>query len=110
MFEAGYREGREAGERSGRDSVLMEERFAARKEAREAEERRNFRTHDAAGRQLVTVAGGYTYAWSGEEPLVVGDIVTLPPGYDLHPWEGAVTGLGSSYSGYVKEIIARCRG
>lgn len=63
---------------------------------------------DRMGRQLVTIDWSLGYAWSGKEPLKVGDAVRLPPNW-LRPngFVGEVTSLGSDWHGGFAEVIGR---
>jgi hypothetical protein len=62
---------------------------------------------DEHGRRLVTVHG-YGFAWSGTEPLKVGDHVLLPPSaYSPNGWYGHVQHLGSSWPKGHAEVVRR---
>jgi hypothetical protein len=96
--QAGYEHGVRVGERQ------------ARREQKDAE---NFRLRDDSGRQLVQLNGGLTYAWSGTLDLLVGDLVVVPAPYwqpDHRPSTYKVEKVGSSYRGYLVEIIRRTTG
>ena len=97
---AAWKAGYEVGEAAGRQHA----EWALRSAQREEQESKAFRTHDGTG-QLVMV-GKYTYRWRGE-PLEVGDLVELPEGLFPGTWRGAVTALGSSYVGPIKDIIRK---
>lgn len=104
----------EKGHRDGRESVrtVAEFRIERLQERIDQLERATsqLRTTDALGRQIVCV-GTHAYAWSGEEPLAVGDQVWLPenwlsrvmhgPGH----YRGEVTALGTRYAGSLSQII-----
>lgn len=58
--------------------------------------------------QVVEVAGGWSYRWSGTSRLEVGDRVLLPGtgGYFRpYPWEADVVRLDSDYAGEMKDIL-----
>ncbi len=90
------------GRQAGREEARREQAMAIQKK----EDEKKFRTHDERGSQIVQVAG-YTYVWRGDEPLKVGDLVELPPGWGVDPWQAPVSALGSSYRGYMKAVIRR---
>jgi hypothetical protein len=58
-------------------------------------------------------AGKYTYLWTGDEPLVPGDLVLLPENWVsrmIHgpgPFEDTVTEIGSDYDGAVSRVIRK---
>jgi hypothetical protein len=64
-----------------------------------------FRTHDADGRQLVVADGRWTYAWSGQPPLAVGDRIVVPFGKQQKGM--TVTALGTDYAGTAREVEGR---
>ena len=61
----------------------------------------------------VQMRDGYTYAWTGDEPLVPGDLVLLPENwYSLQehgpgPFVGVVAKIGVKYEGELSEIICK---
>ena len=109
---AAFWRGHEEGRESERDDVMRSAEFEARQAARRAEEAAMWRERDARGRQLVQVAGSYTYVWTGTHDLQVGDVVTVPgcwiPGMEA-PHDEPVIALGSTYRGDIKAIIALVR-
>jgi hypothetical protein len=72
---------------------------------------KHVRLVDERGRQLVMVALGgsaYTYSWTGDGQLKVGDNVMVPPAPWESDWKAAtVTGLGSDYVGTTVAINRR---
>jgi hypothetical protein len=107
-----YREGWEAGRKWQADSTVRwnehdRERWIKEGRRLEAAER-DFRTHTASRHQIVTCDGGYAYTWAGPDPLAVGDRVMLPANYvNRAPFEGTVTGIGSSYRGVLSAVLRK---
>ncbi|UDL15939.1 hypothetical protein QEH42_gp279 [Microbacterium phage Pumpernickel] len=63
------------------------------------------RQKDELGRQLFIVNDKYSYAWDGDEPILVGDRVKLPGEHGA--WYGEVTDLGSPYTGYMRVVTEK---
>lgn len=96
-IEYGKREAKWAAERDANEKARLE--YAGR-------DCKHYRTRNGHG-QLVVVAG-YTYHWTGEEPLKVGDVVRLPGSY-FRPetWQGEVTDTRSDYQGETKAVLSK---
>lgn len=95
------------GESVGANSVKQTARSEARKEF-ESKPCKHINTKDFQGRQLIKVSTGYTYYWTGDAPLRVGESVILP-GSEYRPgfWEDVVTSLGSDYVGPTKQVVRK---
>ncbi|WP_433261141.1 hypothetical protein ACQPZF_26020 [Actinosynnema sp. CS-041913] len=74
------------------------------------------RYYDFDGDQVVEIDGRYAYRWGGSPPLEVGDRVVLPPNWftttvrGKGPFEGTVTGLGTTYRGELARVVRRAPG
>lgn len=73
------------------------------------------RYYEIHGDQVVEVNGRYAYRWNGSTPLQIGERVVLPANWlsgtirDSGPFEGTVTGLGTTYQGQLSRIIRRAQ-
>lgn len=109
----GWHEGYKQGCESGTSSAKLKIEWLER-QVKELEQRLDnaTRIHEVDGDQIVEV-GGYAYRWRGDEPLQVGDRVLLPENYVSRmkegrgPFQGVVTGLGTTYRGNLSTIISR---
>lgn len=100
-----FLQGWKAGEKSGRSSVLEEQRVAERDKLSAL----NFRM-EVDGTQVVEV-NNYAYLWDGKGgPLKVGDKVMLPGGWSRDAWTGTVSRLGSDYRGKFNFVLRRSNG
>lgn len=57
------------------------------------------------GYQLVTIDNKLAYAWTGTEPLKIGDKVEVRSVIFPDGWIGEVTSLGSYWDGHHKEVV-----
>jgi hypothetical protein len=112
----GYREGYEAGRKSS--AAASEARISSLERQVEGLRQRldgETRVREAGGDQIVDV-GGYAYRWRGEAPLEIGDRVLLPENYVSRlrngpgPFEGTVTGCGTTYRGPLASVLRRLDG
>ena len=98
-----------------RESWIAEGKRQAKLEqertAREVERKKNFR-YELDGYPIVQV-DGYSYIWTGKEPLGIGDRVMLPQNWlselkhGRGPFSGTVTEFGTDYDGPLSRIIKK---
>lgn len=115
-YQAGYRAGYDAGSESGRSSSARSTEHLQRQIAElQAKLDQATRRYTVDGHQAVTV-GRYSYLWTGQPPLEVGDQVLLPENYVSSlkqgpgPYVGTVTELGTTYTGSLSRILRRATG
>jgi hypothetical protein len=113
-YQAGYRAGYDAGIESGRTSSALSTEHLERQIAElKAKLDQATRRYTVDGHQAVTV-GRYSYLWTGQPQLKVGDRVLLPENWVSSlkngpgPYVGTVTELGTTYTdGALSRILRR---
>lgn len=117
----GHRLGYEEGHAAGEESAKLNAEYETRRRVEEQLRERtcvHMRTRDYRG-QLVQIAlddGGrpYTYRWTGDANLAVGDAVMVVgawwlPERERHHQRGTVCALSTDYTGDIADIVARAK-
>lgn len=87
------------------DEVRFQKKNKERAAEIEALRRRDLRTIDDEGHQIIKI-GNLAYTWDGPRPLRVGDVVTVPGNW-MFPQRRTevVTDLGTTYQGDLQHVI-----